>query len=89
MQRHRLAVPRPSAPPKAMIARALEGTGCCQCRPVASDDVELRRNPRASAPRPPWDRTNNLRVGRPTGRQHTQLTRGLGVVLRQPTLPRF
>ena len=34
----------------------------------------MRRDPRASAPRPPWDQTNNLRVGRPTGRQHTQRT---------------
>ena len=62
-------------------------TGCCQCRPVASDDVELRRNPRASAPRPPWDRTNNLRVGRPTGRQHRQLTlRTSSGVYRTPPL---
>ena len=29
---------------------------------------------RASAPRPPWDRTNNLRVARPTGREHKQRT---------------
>ena len=49
-------------------------TGSRASRPVDSDDVETRRNPRASAQRAPLDRTNNLRVARPTGREHTQRT---------------
>jgi len=49
-------------------------TGSRASRPVDSDDVETRRNPRGSAQRAPLDRTNNLRVTRPTGREHTQRT---------------
>ena len=63
-------------PNRYHVRKRPDTTGCCQCRPEASDDVEKRRNPRLTLSRSPWDRTNNLRVERPTGRQtHTTNTR--------------